>query len=566
MVVKITGTFALEAAVNTGRRTIIGQIVPYGEVGNPGLAGQGIQLEVQAGGLTWDPDNMPKLRSTHHTEPIGRAVTLDESPTGVVATFKVAQTTAGDDALTLAAEGLQAGLSIEADAPDGITADADGVYRLTADNPAPLTAVALVENPAFENARVASVAASQKESSVMADKVTAAEVPDETLSSIAEALNGVTAVLSEFTWKQQEETPSEEPVAAAALPQRKLTASTTVIKEPFPYGFDGSAGQSIFKDLIASKTGDSIAAQRVDQATDIVNRLAAADEAAISTDVTVPNEYRDALMVNLASYPRDIADNVPSITVNSARPQLVPVVDGFVADGGSGEPVTAHVENTNPASAEVDIDYDTFTPVLYSGKVDVSREAIDAGSPAMDQTLLALLRRSYNNVTDLAAYTSIAGYSGIDTGSSTTDASNTVEAQNMVSTILSEMADFKARAGYKADIIWAAPGEFKDVTALNAADGRPLFPYVSPSANVGAGVLANHDTVYVNGVPMINSTNVASTKVVVAARQAIMKFESPTLQFRWDEVAGPAKVRLVLAGYFLCTPIDARGICLITQA
>jgi hypothetical protein len=141
-----------------------------------------------------------------------------------------------------------------------------------------------------------------------------------------------------------------------------------------------------------------------------------------------------------------------------------------------------------------------------------------------------------------------------------------VEAQNMVTTILGEMADFKARAGYAADIIWAAPGEFKDVTSLNAADGRPLFPYVSPSANVGAGAQANHDTVYVNGVPMINSTNVASTKVVLASRQAIVKFESPTLSFRWDEVAGPAKVRLVLAGYFLTTPIDARGICLITQA
>jgi len=309
-----------------------------------------------------------------------------------------------------------------------------------------------------------------------------------------------------------------------------------------------------------------VAAARVEQAHDLVNKFAAADEAAVSTDITVPNEYRDAMMVNLAQYPRDIADNVPSQSVTSARPQLVPVVDSFVADGGANEPVTAHVENTNPASAEIDIDYDTFTPILYSGKIDVSREAIDAGSPAMDATLLALLKRSYNNVTDLAAYTAIAGYAGIDTGSSGNDASNTVEAQNMVSTIISEMADFKARAGYKADIIWAAPGEFKDVTGLNAADGRPLFPYVNPSSTVGAGALANHDTVYVNGVPMINSTNVASTKVVVAARQAIMKFESPTLSFRWDEVAGPAKVRLVLAGYFLVTPIDARGICLITQA
>jgi len=559
--VKLTGTFALTAAVNPTRRTIIGQVIPFGEVGYPGLNGKGVRLIVEAGGLAWDDTEPVRLRSTHHTEPIGKAVTLDSTDTGIVGTFSVAKTTAGDDALTLAAEGLQAGLSFEADVPDGLTAT-DGVYRLTADTPARLTAVALVETPAFASAQVSQVAA-QKESPIMADKVTAAEVPDETLSAIAEALNGVTSVLSEFTQAQStEEAPAE--AAAATLPGRKF-AATTVTKEPFPYGFDGSAGSSIFKDMLNARQ-DAVAASRVEQAHDLVNKLAAADEAAISTDITVPNEYRDAMMVNLAAYPRDIADNVPSIAISSARPQLVPVVDSFVADGGSGEPVTAHVENTNPASAEIDIDYDTFTPVLYSGKIDVSREAIDAGSPAMDATLLALLRRSYSNVTDLAAYTAIAGYGGIDTASSTTDASNVVEAQNMVTTILGEMADFKARAGYAADIIWAAPGEFKDVTSLNAADGRPLFPYVNPSSAVGAGVQANHDTVYVNGVRMINSTNVASTKVVLASTQAVVKFESPTLSFRWDEVAGPAKVRLVLAGYFLTTPIDARGICLITQS
>lgn len=559
---KLTGTFHLDAAVNTGRRTIIGQVVPFGEVGNPGLSGQGIQLEVHAGGLTWDPDNLPTLRSTHHTEPIGRAVTLDETPRGVVATFKVANTQHGTDALTLAQEGLQAGLSIEADAPDGITADKDGVYRLTAANPARLAAVALVETPAFASAKVHQVAA-QKESPVMADQVTAAEVPDEALSGAIEALTNVVTALSEsLAPAETEEAPVE---AAAALPTR-LTAATVVTKEPFPYGYDGSAGTSIFQDLGAARNGDALAAQRIEQAHDIVNRLAAADEAAISTDVTVPNDYRDAMMVGLPEFPRDIADNVPSYAVSSARPQLVPVVDSIVADGGSGEVVTAHVENTNPASGEVDIDYDTFTPVLYSGKIDISREAVDAGSPAMDSYLLQQLKRSYNNVTDLAAYTAIAGYSGIDTGSSTTDASNVVEAQNMVTTILTEMGNFKARLGAPANIIWAAPSEYVDVTALNAADGRPLFPYVNPSSTVGQGAQANHDRVYVNGVPMINSTNVATTKVVVANTSCIAKFESPSLQFRWDEVAGPAKVRLVLCGYFLVTPIDARGISLITQA
>jgi hypothetical protein len=39
---KLTGTYALTAAVNPNRRTIIGQVIPFGEVGNPGLNGQGV--------------------------------------------------------------------------------------------------------------------------------------------------------------------------------------------------------------------------------------------------------------------------------------------------------------------------------------------------------------------------------------------------------------------------------------------------------------------------------------------------------------------------------------------
>ena len=108
---KLTGVFPLQAAVNQSARRIVGQVIPFGEVGYPGLNGRGVELIVEAGGLVVDPEQMPRLRSTHHAEPIGRAVTWDESDASIVASFTVAKTTAGDDALTLAAEGLQAGLS-----------------------------------------------------------------------------------------------------------------------------------------------------------------------------------------------------------------------------------------------------------------------------------------------------------------------------------------------------------------------------------------------------------------------------------------------------------------------
>lgn len=397
------------------------------------------------------------------------------------------------------------------------------------------------------------------------NEVTAAEVPDQVVTDLVSALQALVESQTAQADPAQEAAPAEA-AAAAHLPQRKLTAATTVVKEAFPYGHPGAEGASFFSDMINARRGDSLAAQRVDKANSIWASIAGANEPVAQTDVTIPNVYQDALLVNLPDFPRDFADNIPSTAISSARPILVPVVDAVTADGGSGEVVAAHSEGTNPAQGEVDIDYDTYTPGVYSGMFDINREALDAGSPGMDAILMGFLRRSYNNVTDTAAYTAIAGYSGIDTGSSTTDASNTVEAQNMVSTILTEMANFKARAGYGANIIWMAPSEFVDVTSLNATDGRPLFPYVNPQNTSGQASQANYGDIYINGVRAINAVNAATTKVVVANTTALHRWESPLLNFRWEEVAGPAKVRFVAFGYCLTSVLDARGVSLITQA
>ncbi len=413
---KLTGTFDLNAAVNTARRTIIGQIVPYGELGNPGLNGQGVQLEVHAGGLTWDTDALPRLRSTHHAEPIGRAVTLDESQTGVVASFKVADTQAGSDALTLAAEGLQAGLSIEADVPDGLTASSDGVYRLTADNPARLTAVALVETPAFASAQVTSVAAKEH---TMSEKITAAEVPDEDLSSAISALTEVVTTLSTSLGTPAEEAPAEAPAEAAAekLPGRRVTAATAVSREPFPYGHPGAEGTSLFRDLMYAQRGDSEAARRSEKATAMMNaarvnvqgkRLTAANEPVVKSTLIIPNAYDIERYVEELVSPRVIADNTPGVQISSPNPIIIPAFSSSYADGGSGEPVIANAsEGVNPAQAELATTSVTVTPALYTGLYDVSREAVDGGAPGTDALVMRTLVNSYNESTEAAAMTAL---------------------------------------------------------------------------------------------------------------------------------------------------------------
>ena len=57
-----------------------------------------------------------------------------------------------------------------------------------------------------------------------------------------------------------------------------------------------------------------------------------------------------------------------------------------------------------------------------------------------------------------------------------------------------------------------------------------------------------------------------ATKALIARKADCVAYESPLLQFRWDEVAGPAKIRFVAAGYFVAGVVRPEGLCLVTQA
>ena len=144
---KPTGCFPLTASVNPEHRFIVGQVVPFGEEGQPGLNGGGVRLVIQAGGLTWDtPKQSASARLTIPSRSAAPSP-CDESAAGIVASFTVANTQAGTDALTLAAEGLQAGLSMKLKPPTPSPPPTTVSTRSPPTTPARLTAVALVESP-----------------------------------------------------------------------------------------------------------------------------------------------------------------------------------------------------------------------------------------------------------------------------------------------------------------------------------------------------------------------------------------------------------------------------------
>ena len=167
------------AAADTETRIVAGQILPFGKPGNTSAG-----PVVFAAGALGDLDGKSIILNLEHDQsrPVGKSVELSMTPGGVYAKFKVAETTAGNDLLIEAAEGLRTGFSIEASVQKH-TIKA-GVMHVQA---AALTACAAVTRPAYgEHAQITEVAASDHpdeaeaptpstEGSDMTDQVTSVE-------------------------------------------------------------------------------------------------------------------------------------------------------------------------------------------------------------------------------------------------------------------------------------------------------------------------------------------------------------------------------------------------------
>jgi hypothetical protein len=135
------------SAVDTDRRTIEGILVPWGEVGQPAINGQGRKVSVRRGGLLL-AEKVTGIDT--HDRPAREVSTLVEHEVraeGIWGRLRVDETPDGDALLGRVAAGERLGLSVEA---NGLLLDptADEVIGGTVD------LVAHVDTPAFASARV----------------------------------------------------------------------------------------------------------------------------------------------------------------------------------------------------------------------------------------------------------------------------------------------------------------------------------------------------------------------------------------------------------------------------
>ena len=516
-------TFSAELTANVEERTISGKIVPAGtgEVGNTS-AGR-VVFEKGAIALPDDPKTIKLLNQHDMRQPLGKATSFSEDSQGnIYGSFKISRSNRGTEALILAEEGLQSGLSVGVEV---ITAkNKGGVMHVSA---AKLFEVSLVTEPAFKSAQVIDVAA---ESDIEA--ATSTSTKTTTINTTIVEIE--TETESEQSMENTPETVAAPAVEAAAVEAARpvVTATTHVRERIAPI----TSAQYLEANIKAA-LGDDEARRTV---------RAADDSTSTNTGLTLPQHLNTFITDTFSGRPAfeaatrsaltesGMSFTVPRLYTNAGTPDVAPTV----ADTNEG----AAPSETGMTSA-----YDTVDVNKFSGLQRVSFELVDRSSPAFMELMMAELRKAYEKATDAALLSAFIS-------SGTTAATTAATAAGLQSFISVEgAAAYKGTGGDFANKLVASTDQWAAITGYADSTGRPLYSAQGPTQNAAGAARSTAVVGNVLGTDLIVDHNIAASGIVdnsafLVAPSSVYVWESPQTQLRVN-VLTSGEIEINLYGY-----------------
>jgi HK97 family phage prohead protease len=495
-------TLYIEAAsieCSEERREISGKIVPMGtgEIGNTNLGA----YTFESGSLEIEDVKAIKLFSQHDMKkPIGRMMAAETREDGIYATFKLSRSTAGNDALVMAQEGLVSGLSIGAE----IVASKPSRDGHTVVSAAKLKEVSLVTEPAFKSAQVLEIAAEEA----------TAEAVEETLPTESETVVEDTTV---------EATPVEAAAVEAAAPTIKAMAYTKPRINV--------TNESFLENSVRAALGDDSARQWISAASDTN-----------TTDVAglVPTRQLTEIINGKTTATRAAIDAISTGTLPDAgmkfqipRVKVAPTV----AVEGEGDAFS---------DTQVEIEYLDVDVKKFAGMQLFDVEVLDRTSPAFFSELQSLMADAYAKATDAYVLDQIS----IGGTQDTTVITLPWDGDELSAFISRGAASIYENTFKFATGVIVSPTQWANLIALNDTTKRPILSAASPMNAMGAvgpaslrGSLLGLD-LYVDYA----LTGAGDNSIMIVNRDSYTWYESPRLQLRADKV-GTGKVEVGYYGY-----------------
>jgi len=499
-------TFSSELTANVEERTISGKIVPAGtgEVGNTS-AGK-VVFEKGAIALPEDPKTIKLLNQHDMKQPLGKATSFTVDEDGIYASFKISRSNRGTEALILAEEGLQSGLSVGVEV---ITAkNKGGVMHVSA---AKLFEVSLVTEPAFKSAQVIDVAAE--------------ETPEVVEENTTE---------SETAVENTPETVAAPAVEAAAVEAARpvVTATTHVRERIAPI-----TGAQYLEANIKAALGDDEARRTV---------RAADDSTSTNTGLTLPQHLNTFITDTFTGRPAFDAVTRAALT-ESGMSFTVPRLYTNASTADVAPTVADTNEGSAPSETGMTSAYDTVSVEKFSGLQRVSFELVDRSSPAFMELMMTELRKAYEKATDAAL---IAKF--ISAGTAATNVATT--AAGFQSFIAVEgAAAYKGTGGDFANKLVASTDQWAAIAGYADTTGRALYSAQGPTYNASGVATATSVRGGVLGTDLIVDHNISASGIsddsaFLVAPSSVYAWESPTTQLRVN-VLTSGEIEINLYGY-----------------
>jgi HK97 family phage prohead protease len=498
-------TFTAGLIANVEERLISGKIVPAGtgEVGNTS-AGK-VVFEKGAIALPEDPKTV-KLLNQHDTrQPLGKATQFTEQEDGIYASFKVSRSNRGSEALILAEEGLQSGLSVGVEV---IKSKQKGNVMFV--SAARLLEVSLVTEPAFKSAQVIDVAAE--------------ETP--------EAVEEIQPTESETAVENTPETVAAPVEAAAVEAARPVVTATTFVRERVA---PITSAQYLEANIKAALGDDE--ARRVVRAAD--------DSTSTNTGLT--------LAPHLNTFITDTFTGRPAFEA-ATRSALLPEGMSFTvprlytnADPANTAPTVADTnEGAAPSETGMTSSFDTINVNKFSGLQRVSFELVDRSQPAFMELMMIELRKAYEKATDTALLQAF-----VDNG--TVAAPTAATAAGLQSFISVEgAAAYKGTGGDFANKLVASTDQWAAITGYADTTGRALYSAQGATYNAAGNAVATSVRGNVLGTDLIVDHNlgagVIDNSAFLVAPSSVYCWESPQTQLRVN-VLTSGEIEINLYGY-----------------
>jgi HK97 family phage prohead protease len=484
---KITMPVAITAA-DAESRIIAGRIVTWNAEGN-----------TSAGRTMFEKDSITmakniKLVLQHDvTRPLGKMVSFEQDAEGITAEFKIAKTTAGNDALEEAATGLRSDFSVGVDVADWN--NKDGVMAISASN---LIEVSLVTDGAIPGAEVEKVAAVENEVSETSQEETQSttegeQVSDTTVPEVAPAAETVEAAKVE--------------VKAATAPYISTTVRNPIVDKAsyLEHSVRASLGNDESKMYVAAAadTTDNAGLVPTRQLTEVINGISNADRPTI--DSISRGTLPDAGM----------SFEIPKITV-------APTV-AIATEGGT------------PSDTDQNAAFVTVNVQKFIGQQTFSLELLDRSSPAFFAELVRQMEYAYAKATD-ARVNAVLETNGTDGGDRAALTTGALVADFVADAAVSIYTN---TLGFAQNIL-VSPAQWGVLMGLVDSSNRPIFQQTVNPQNAGGDLTATAIRGNLLGLNLRVSralAGVGDNSMIIVNPDAYTWYESPRLSLQTNLIS-----------------------------